>query len=77
LDFVDTLADSFSVAESTALAFGKTFTETPSVSESLAKSFSTSFADSATISESISVELIVGRGAKLNQSGFNVFTLNS
>jgi hypothetical protein len=39
--------------------------------------FSTSFTDSTTISESILVELIVGRGAKLNQSALNVFTLNS
>ena len=77
MGWADTLADSFSLPETTALAFSRDLTETPTLSEALAKSFSTSFADSTTISESILVELIIGTGAKLNQSGFNIFALNS
>ena len=75
--FVQTLADSTSLAESASLSFSTTFTETPALSDSPVIGFSTSFADSTTISESILVELIVGRGAKLNQSGLNIFALNS
>ena len=77
MSWVDTLADSFSMSEATAVAFSKALTETPTMSDAPTKSFSTSFADSATISESILVELIIGKGAKLNQSGFNIFALNS
>ena len=77
MGIVQTLADSTSLAESAALSFSTTFTETPALSDSPVIGFSTSFADSTTISESILVELIVGRGAKLNQSGLNIFALNS
>ena len=77
MGLVQTLADSTSLAESAALSFSTTFTETPALSDSPVIGFSTSFADSTTISESILVELIVGRGAKLNQSGLNIFALNS
>jgi len=77
LDYVSSLADSFSLAESAALDFSTTFTETPTLSDSPVIGFSTPFTDSTTISESILVELIVGKGAKLNQSALNVFTLNS
>ena len=75
--YVSSLADSTSLAESAALSFSTTFTETSALSDSPVIDFSTPFADSATISESILVELIVGRGAKLNQSGLNIFALNS
>ena len=75
--YVSTLADTPSLSESAAISFSTTFAETPSLSDSPAISFSTSFADSATISESILVELVIGKGAKLNQSALNIFTLNS
>jgi len=75
--YVSTLADTPSLSESTAFSFSTTFAETPSLSDSPAIAFSTSFADSATISESILVELVIGRGAKLNQSALNAFALNS
>ena len=75
--FAQSLADTTSLSESAAWSLSTTFTEAPSLSDSPTIGFSTSFSDSATISESILVELIVGRGSKLNQSGLNIFTLNS
>ena len=75
--FVSSLADSFSLAESTAFSFSTTLTETPTLSDSPVLSFSTPFADSTTISESILVELVLGTGARFNQSPFNAFALNS
>ena len=77
MGLVQTLADTTSLSESAAWSFSTTFTEAPSLSDSPTIGFSTSFADSATISESILVELVIGRGAKLNQSGLNIFALNS
>ena len=78
MDWVDSLADSFSLVDAPAINFSQgTTTDSFSVADSPVLSFSTTFTDSATISESILVELIIGRGAKLNQSIFNAFMLNS
>jgi hypothetical protein len=77
MNYVSSLADSFSLAESSSWSFGKPFTETPTLTDAPALSFGTGFTDSATISESILVELVIGKGAKLNQSALNIFTLNS
>ena len=77
MDYVSSLADSFSLAESSSWSFGKAFTETPTLADAPALSFGTGFTDSATLSESILVELVSGAGAKLNQSPFNAFALNS
>ena len=77
LGFGSGQSDSFSMAESSSMLFSPALAEALSIADAPAIGFSTPFSDSATISESILVELIVGRGARLNQSGFNVFTLNS
>ena len=77
MSFVQALADAPSLSESTAFSFSTTFTETPSLSDSPTIDFGASFTESATISESINVQLILGKGARFNQSPFNTFTLNS
>jgi hypothetical protein len=70
-------ADSFSMAESSSMLFSPALAEALSIADAPAIGFSTPFSDSATISESILVELVLGAGARFNQSAFNVFTLNS
>jgi len=77
MNYISSLADSFSLAESSSWSFGKNLTETPTLTDAPALSFGTGFTDSATLSESILVELVSGAGSRFNQSALNTFALNS